>query len=61
MPESSTSQVSAIWGSLRTYRYNGKGERVSKTIAAGNTSNRYYTYDESGYLVGEYLAVGLDE
>jgi RHS repeat-associated protein len=42
----------------RTYRYNGKGERVSKTIAAGNASNRYYTYDESGHLLGEYLASG---
>ena len=42
----------------RTYRYNGKGERVSKTIAAGNANNRYYTYDESGHLLGEYLANG---
>lgn len=43
----------------RTYRYNGKGERVSKTVAAGNTNNRYYTYDESGHLLGEYLASGV--
>jgi RHS repeat-associated protein len=43
----------------RTYRYNGKGERVSKTVAAGDTNNRYYTYDESGHLLGEYLASGV--
>ena len=43
----------------RTYRYNGKGERVSKTVAARNTNNRYYTYDESGHLLGEYLASGV--
>lgn len=42
----------------RTYRYNGKGERVSKTVSAGNANNRYYTYDESGHLLGEYLANG---
>ena len=42
----------------RTYRYNGKGERVSKTISAGNSGNRYYIYDEAGRLLGEYLADG---
>jgi RHS repeat-associated protein len=42
----------------RTYRYNGKGERVSKVQAAGNANNRYYFYDEAGHLLGEYLANG---
>ncbi len=42
----------------RTYRYNGKGERVSKVVSATSTSNRYYFYDEAGYLLGEYLANG---
>jgi RHS repeat-associated protein len=42
----------------RTYRYNGKGERVSKVQSAGNTNNRYYMYDEAGHLLGEYLANG---
>lgn len=42
----------------RTYRYNGKGERVSKVQSAGNTNNRYYFYDEAGHLLGEYLANG---
>ena len=32
---------------------------MSKTVAAGNTNNRYYTYDESGHLLGEYLASGV--
>ncbi len=42
----------------RTYRYNGKGERVSKVQSAGNANNRYYFYDEAGHLLGEYLANG---
>ncbi len=42
----------------RTYRYNGKGERVSKVQAAGHANNRYYFYDEAGHLLGEYLANG---
>ncbi len=42
----------------RTYRYNGKGERVSKVVSATSTSNRYYFYDEAGHLLGEYLANG---
>jgi RHS repeat-associated protein len=42
----------------RTYRYNGKGERVSKVQAPGNANNRYYFYDEAGHLLGEYLANG---
>jgi RHS repeat-associated protein len=42
----------------RTYRYNGKGERVSKMVSATSTSNRYYFYDEAGHLLGEYLANG---
>lgn len=42
----------------RTYRYNGLGERVSKTIAAANTANRYYMYDDAGRLLGEYKADG---
>ncbi|MGH8051990.1 MAG: RHS repeat-associated core domain-containing protein, partial [Arenimonas sp.] len=42
----------------RTYRYNGKGERVSKVQAVGHANNRYYFYDEAGHLLGEYLANG---
>lgn len=42
----------------RTYRYNGKGERVSKVQSAGHANNRYYFYDEAGHLLGEYLANG---
>ena len=42
----------------RTYRYNGKGERVSKVVSATSASNRYYFYDEVGHLLGEYLANG---
>jgi RHS repeat-associated protein len=42
----------------RTYRYNGKGERVSKVQSATSTNNRYYFYDEAGHLLGEYLANG---
>jgi RHS repeat-associated protein len=42
----------------RTYRYNGKGERVSKVVSATSTSNRYFFYDEAGHLLGEYLANG---
>ncbi|WP_162140742.1 RHS repeat-associated core domain-containing protein [Arenimonas oryziterrae] len=42
----------------RTYRYSGRGERVSKVVAAGSSANRYYTYDESGHVLGEYQANG---
>jgi RHS repeat-associated protein len=42
----------------RTYRYNGKGERVSKVVSATSTSNRYFFYDEAGHLLGEYLPNG---
>jgi RHS repeat-associated protein len=42
----------------RTYRYNGKGERVSKVVSATSTSNRYFFYDEAGHLLGEYDKTG---
>jgi RHS repeat-associated protein len=43
----------------RTYRYNGKGERVSKVVSSTSTSNRYYFYDEAGHLLGEYDKNGV--
>lgn len=42
----------------RTYRYNGKGERVTKTVSTGHAENRYYAYDEAGHLLGEYTLAG---
>ncbi|MDL2357604.1 MAG: RHS repeat-associated core domain-containing protein, partial [Pseudomonadota bacterium] len=46
-----------VAGGIATgYRYNGLGQRVAKTGAAGATV--HYVYDESGRLLGEYDGAG---
>ena len=39
-----------------SYRYNGLGQRVAKTVANVTT---YYVYDEAGRLLGEYDNAGV--
>ena len=40
-----------------SYRYNGKGERVLRTVPTAANS-RQYAYDEAGHLLGEYTTAG---
>jgi YD repeat-containing protein len=42
-------------GVTTTETYNGLGQRVTKSNAAGT---HYFVYDESGHLLGEYDAAG---
>jgi YD repeat-containing protein len=44
------------WGIATGYRYNGLGQRVAKTGAAGVAV--HYVYDEAGRLLGEYDGEG---
>lgn len=49
--------TSVVSGGVTTgYRYNGLGQRVAKTGAAGGIT--HYVYDEQGHLLGEYDANG---
>jgi RHS repeat-associated protein len=43
----------------RTYKYNGRGERVSKLYPLAPTNNLVFDYDEAGHLIGEYTSAGL--
>jgi RHS repeat-associated protein len=43
---------------VRTYQYNGKGERVFRTVHSGSMPTVQFVYDESGHLLGEYMANG---
>jgi RHS repeat-associated protein len=42
----------------RTYAYNGKGERVMRTVHAGTEWSLQFVYDEAGHLLGEYATNG---
>lgn len=42
----------------RTYRYNGRGERVLRTAPTGSAPTLQFVYDEAGRLLGEYQAGG---
>ncbi|MGH8469839.1 MAG: RHS repeat-associated core domain-containing protein [Gammaproteobacteria bacterium] len=51
--------VQATIGALTTsYRYNGLGERVSKTLPGLSTVSHRFVYGEAGHLIGEYDASG---
>jgi RHS repeat-associated protein len=43
---------------VRTYLYNGKGERVHRTVHSGSMPTVQFVYDEAGHLLGEYMASG---
>lgn len=45
-------------GSLETYAYNGRGERLRKE---GGDGDRYAVYDEKGRWLGEYDSIGRAE
>jgi RHS repeat-associated protein len=43
---------------VRTWYYNGKGERVRRVFNATPASNTVFVYDEAGHLIGEYNDAG---
>jgi RHS repeat-associated protein len=43
---------------VRTWYYNGKGERVRRVINNAPTTNTVFVYDEAGHLIGEYNDAG---
>ncbi|WP_243391189.1 RHS repeat-associated core domain-containing protein [Xanthomonas prunicola] len=49
------SQVKRNGAVAREYRYNGKGEQVSRFLGTANT---YTLYDESGHWMGDYDTTG---
>jgi RHS repeat-associated protein len=42
----------------RSYRYNGRGERVLRLTPTDSASSRQFVYDQAGHLLGEYLPSG---
>ncbi len=46
---------------ITTYDYNAKGERVYKTTSYPTSDARWFSYNESGQLLGEYTQTGLRE
>ena len=43
---------------VRSYQYNGRGERVAKLFPGAPSNNLVFDYDEAGHLLGEYTSAG---
>ena len=49
-------QVKRNSTTVATYAYNGKGERVHKSVTFPSTFTKWSTYNEGGQLLGDYTA-----